>query len=312
MDKHDLIVALQSMAAELGRTPTHTEFTNSVRGGHYQIKKQFQNYTVLCQAAGLDTYRAAPKLTNAIFERDLERHLAEHKPEPIQARIKYPSIAVLGDLHEPFSHEQVKADFVSFVEKHRPKYVIQVGDSMDGYSHAKFPKSMNIYTPKQEEDLARKNLEELWKAITKASPQSKKILLLGNHCIRGIKRVLENVPSIEHWAQKYLQDLMSFDGVETVFDHTQEYFIEDIAFLHGHYSKIGDHRDYMLMNAVCGHVHLGGVSYRHIKGKTLWELNAGLAGDPYSKGLSYRNQKMTKWTLGWGFIDEYGPRFIPL
>jgi hypothetical protein len=89
-----------------------------------------------------------------------------------------------------------------------------------------------------------------------------------------------------------------------------KYFIEDIAFHHGYRSQLGSHRDYMHMNFVGGHTHRGGVVFRNIKNETLWELNCGLAGDPTSKGLSYTSQKMNDWTLGFGAIDEYGPRFI--
>jgi hypothetical protein len=66
----------------------------------------------------------------------------------------------------------------------------------------------------------------------------------------------------------------------------------------------------MLMSCAVGHSHVGGVAYRSIQGKVLFELNAGLLGDPEAKGLSYTPQKLTRWTLGWGFIDQLGPRFI--
>lgn len=68
----------------------------------------------------------------------------------------------------------------------------------------------------------------------------------------------------------------------------------------------------MLMNTVRGHDHVGGVSFRQIHGKTIWELDAGLAGDYDSKAMSYMPQKMTKQTQGFANIDVYGPRFIPI
>lgn len=316
IDQHQIIQMLQNMVIELGYTPIMKEFAKTFKNGQDKIYDHFGSYSTLCHAAGVDTpVMSKKKINNDVFKVDIEKHLTayQEKPqyEPITPRKKYPKIAIMGDMHEPFGHEKLKADFVSFVRVHQPDYVIQVGDSMDAYAHAKFPKSHNIFTPKEEERIARKNLEQFWSEVRKAAPNAKCIGLLGNHCIRALKRVLESVPSIEHWAEAYLKELMTFDGVETIFDSTQEYIIDDIAFLHGYRSQIGEHRDYMLMNAVCGHIHLGGVSYRHIKGQTLWELNAGLAGDPMAKGLSYRPQKMFKWTLGWGYIDEWGPRFIP-
>ena len=66
-----------------------------------------------------------------------------------------------------------------------------------------------------------------------------------------------------------------------------------------------------LSNIVVGHSHIGGVTYRNIGNKIVWELNSGYCGDPDSKALSYRLMKLTKWTHGFGFVDEFGPRFIP-
>lgn len=55
----------------------------------------------------------------------------------------------------------------------------------------------------------------------------------------------------------------------------------------------------------------GGVVFRKIRGQTLWELNAGYMADPHAKGLTYTPQRITHWTEGLGWTDEYGPRFIP-
>ena len=85
----------------------------------------------------------------------------------------------------------------------------------------------------------------------------------------------------------------------------------EVAVIHGYKSQIGQHRDALMYNVVAGHLHRGGVAFRSIRGRTLWELNCGLAGDPESKGLSYTPSRITDWTLGWGFLDLYGPRFIP-
>lgn len=313
IEKHDLISKVKDLAIEIGRTPKRDEFDKFYRNAHFLVKHHFGSYTVFIQAAGLDPVSKKKKIDNSVFEFKVEQQIQEHwenKKEIISPHKPYPTIAVLGDLHEPFSHQNVKADFVSFVEKEKPEYVMQVGDSFDAYAHSKFPRSHNIYTPKKEEELARKHIEELWSLIKKASPKSKCVMLIGNHCLRALKRVLESAPTIEHWAEKYFQELMTFEGVHTQIDPREEYIIGDIAFLHGYRSKLGDHRDYMLMNAVVGHTHLGGVSYRQIKEQTLWELNAGFAGDPTSKALSYTNQKMSKSTLGFAYIDKFGPRFI--
>lgn len=316
MDSHELVVALKQLALELGRVPTRSELESSLRGGKHWLTRLFGTYAALLQAAGMETYdeRRAPKktrITDAIFHKDLEQHLERVQTKDKPASTPWPRIAILGDLHEPFSHAGVKQAFVAFVAETQPEYVIQVGDCVDAYSHGKFPRSHNVFTPKQEEELARKNLEDFWAAIRKAAPNAKCIMLLGNHAVRPLKRVLESVPSIEHWAEKYLEELLSFEGVETIMDPREEYMIADIAFIHGFRGGQGVHRDFLMRNTVLGHLHTGNVSFRNYRDETLFELNAGYAADPFSKGLTYTPTKTTGWTLGWGAIDERGPRFIP-
>lgn len=307
-----MVVAVKQLADELGQTPTLSQFKKHVRSGQWSIENSsFRTYSALIESAGLVPARVQ-RITNKIFEKDINSHLDSYSPGEAPERTEpWPKIAILGDMHEPFASDRIKADFVSFCGTFQPDYIVQVGDCMDMYSHSRFPKSHNVFTPQDEETRARKNLEEFWSILNKTAPQAKKVQLLGNHDVRPIKGVLTHMPSMEHWAQKYLKDLLTFDNVETVMDPRQEYFISDIAFLHGHLGKLGDHRDYMLMNAVRGHDHTGGVVFRKIHNKTLWELDAGFAGDIQSKGFTYTSQKMTKNTEGFAAIDSYGPRFIP-
>jgi len=306
---HQVYALVRQLALELNKNPNTNDLQN-VGISKHEIYAHFGGLTALHQACGLDPGKK-PKITNEIFKVDLEEHLANHEDKVIQKRKMYPRIACLGDLHEPFSHANLKQDFKLFVERFQPDYIIQVGDAMDMYSQGKFPRSHNIFTPKAEEQSARKNLEEFWSTMAKSAPQAKLVGLIGNHDVRPLKRTLEALPTMEHWIEKYFQDLFTFDNVKTIIDPREEFIIEDIAFHHGYRSKLGDHRDYMHMNFVGGHTHTGGVVFRNIKNAVLWELNCGLAADPTSKGLSYTNQRMNHWTLGWGAIDELGPRFIP-
>ena len=306
---HQVLALVKQVAIELNKNP-NVDDLQKVGISKYEIYTKFGGLIQLHTACGLDPARK-PKITNDIFKVDIEDHLNNHEDRIVQKRKAYPKIACLGDLHEPFSHANLKQDFKLFVEKFQPEYIIQLGDAFDQYSAAKFPRSHNIFTPKQEEEIAKKNLVEFWSEMQKAAPDAKCVQLLGNHDVRGLKRTLEALPVMEHWIEKYFYDLFAFDNVKTIIDPREEFIIEDIAFHHGYRSKLGDHRDYIQMNFVGGHTHTGGVVFKNIKNSVLWELNAGLAADPTSKGLSYTNQKMNHWTLGWGAIDELGPRFIP-
>lgn len=311
---HELLSALKELAIELGRTPNKEEFCSQFKGGYHRVKL-FGGYTALVRAAGLQTYedRKTKKSSAAEFFRaDLETVLNDYEPAEIIAQPKYQKTVVIPDTHFPFVNHRVLESIYKWIEKEKPSLIVQIGDLYDMYAHAKFPRSLNVYTPNQEEDMARKGAEEMWAEINRIVPDAKKVQLKGNHDVRATKRTLEVQPAVERAIQKYVNELMSFPGVTLIEDPRQEYIVDGIEFIHGYRSGIGEHRDFALMNAVCGHIHRGGVTFKRIRGQTLWELNAGLAGDPESKALSYTPQKITHWTPGFGAIDEFGPRFIPV
>lgn len=314
MDAHDLVAAVKNLAIELGRTPTRDEFSTPIRGGRQLITIHFGGYTGLLAAAGLDQIRRrdkTPKIDNSIFDRTLTSHLEEYQPRPVKADEHYPRIASISDIHWPFASQRVIDKFYSFIEREQPEFVILDGDAWDMFSHGRFPRSHNVFTPRQEEELARKANEDFWREVKRRCPKAACTQMMGNHDIRPLKQILAVYPSAEDWIKREMQRLFSFDGVETIFDYRQEVMIGSIMIHHGYRSKLGDHRDYTHHNAIVGHTHRGGVVFRRIHGQTLWELNCGFAGDPESKGLSYTPQKITDWTPGFGFVDEYGPRFVP-
>lgn len=308
---HLLVQDVKFLADQLGQTPSDNQCRVNIRNYQFRHCAINKKHSDIINAAGLAPIRR-PKIDSSIFNVDIEKHLEHYEPAETKPREPWPRIAILGDLHEPFGSDRVKSDFVSFVGRFAPSFIVQIGDLFDMYSHSKFPRSQNLFTPKQEEDTAKKRVTEFWDSCRKAAPQAKCVGLLGNHDVRPLKRTVESAPQMEHWIEAYFKELMTFDGVEMILDAKQEYIISDIAFLHGYMSKLGNHRDYMLMNAVRGHDHLGGCVFKQIQGKVLWELDVGLAGDFNAKGFDYRSQRMTNWTNGFGAIDEIGPRFIPL
>lgn len=315
MDKHDLVVAVKSMAVELGKTPTRREFEATVKGAAYQLGKQFAgSYSMLVQAAGLDPNKSEKprRIDNSIFERDIESHLAEYKPAEYAPRGEYPTLAVISDIHWPFACQRVIDAFLAYVEKHKPEWVVINGDAWDMYAHSKYPRSLNVFTPREEERLSREANEKFWARVQELSPESKCVQMMGNHDLRPMKKVLESYPEAEDWVRERLAKMFTFEGVKTILDGTEElYLAEDIILFHGYRGKLGDHRDYTLMSCINGHTHVGGVVWKQIRGAVIFEMNSGVAGDPMSKGLSYRPQKITHWTPGFGVMDSYGPRFIP-
>lgn len=271
--------------------------------------------TKIKEMAGIEdvqvNHESLAKITNEIFKKDIYEVVNQPQRHFLSPKITK-KILIIGDVHEPFSHKETKEAILEFNRKVKPDYIVQVGDLYDCYALSKFPRSQNIYTPADEERLGREMAKNFFEKLHLDNPKAIKYNLFGNHDTRGVKRVLDVLPQYENVIERHIKGLMTFDNWNLIEDHRDVLEIEGILFHHGYMGKLGDHRDAALQNFVVGHTHRGGVSYRRIKNETLWELNAGFCGDPESKVMSYTSSKVQNYTLGFGFIDEYGPRFISI
>lgn len=319
LDLHSMVVAVKELASELQRAPKRQEFVDRYCTRDH-VEKIAGSWTALLQMADLYTPPGRVKQdprrpqipASQLFGASIEETLKDYEPVAFESKKTKSKILVIGDTHFPFVHQGCLEKIYAFNKSVKPDYIVQVGDLYDLYAHSKFPRSHNIYKPEEEEALGRKGAEEFWKRLKKDNPSTKCFQLLGNHDVRPVKRVIESLPTLEHVVKEYYKRLTTFDGVTTIDDYRQELIIDGIVFHHGYRSQLGSHRDYVLRNFVCGHSHKGGVVYKRLREEIIWELNAGFVGDADSKVLAYTAQKIHDQTLGWGFIDEYGPRFIPL
>lgn len=223
---------------------------------------------------------------------------------------------VFGDIHFPFQHKLLFPLAVWICIKRAPQYIVQIGDLHDKYSASKFPRSHNLFTPKQEREWCKYYADLFWITLNSYLPYAEKYQLLGNHCVRPIKRVMEKAPEYESELVQILHEDYTFEKVKTIYDIRDELIIDDVWYHHGHLTKLGAHCQYNHNNTVCGHSHHGGTEYFPLNGhaqKQIWEANAGYLADPLSPGLSYTMQKKaTRWTHGVLEIDFMGPRFMPI
>lgn len=258
------------------------------------------------------------KLSRDIFAKELAPHLESERDRQIEPRASnfilpdpdFPSTVFLGDLHAPFQHVGAVNFAIEVIRELKPKRVVQMGDLYDLYSWSKYPRSHNLFTPKDELTQAKAAALDLWQRVQGASPGVECIQILGNHDLRPYKATLESNPALELLIN--LEPHYQFPGVTLMADHREELNLGGVFALHGYRTKLGDHRDFMNACAVVGHTHRGGTSFRGIwGGHQIWELNAGVLGDPQAKGLSYTPQRHTQSTLGLGYVDRFGPRFIP-
>ena len=314
MDLHDLVVELKALTSEIGGKPTREQFYTRLGTSKHHIEKIAGSWSDLLAAADLDgKTRPKKKLTNEhLFGASISEVIESYEPINYKSRTIKSSILVIGDTHFPFVNKDCLESIYKFNKKMQPDFIVQVGDLYDLYAHSKFPRSQNIYKPEEEEREGRIGAAKMWEQLKKDNPKAKCFQLWGNHDLRPAKRVLESLPAMEHVVKRYYKELMSFDGVTTIEDYRQELIIDGIVFHHGYRSQLGSHRDHVLRNFVCGHSHKGGVVYKRLRDEVIWELNAGFVGDADSKVLAYTAQKIHDQTLGWGFIDEYGPRFVSM
>lgn len=314
--QHDLIADLKRVKAELGRIPTRAEYLKLGKFGH-RYEAHFGLWAQFVMAAGEVPARASTKGKEIKFDdiREVVGEFIESKPK---REIICPSVSftpsnfrclVLGDIHFPWASMDALAMVYAIAEMIKPTHIVQIGDIADFFAYSKFPRTMNTYSPQAETELYYEMASTMWHKLKAIAKDAECYQLKGNHGDRAFKRMIEKAPELEHMVD--FDKWFTFPGVNLVSDSRQELMINDIAFIHGYKTQLGAHRDHMLKNVVCGHSHLGGVSYRNMDGKILWELNAGYLGCADSKALSYTAQRSVKWTLGVGLVDDWGPRFIP-
>jgi hypothetical protein len=219
---------------------------------------------------------------------------------------------ILGDIHYPWHHKAALTHVLEVIKRdaNQITHVIQVGDLYDFYSLSRFPRSHDLATPVDEITEAREMAIEMWAYIRKVAPKAKCVQLLGNHDARLKLRIVEKLPEILGIVS--FDHLWQFPGVKTYHDEREEVIINGVCYFHGFYTQISRHARENQMPTVHGHTHRGGVWFGAVQNRPLWELDVGYLGNPASKVMSFTKQKWSNWTLGYGEIDERGPRFIPI
>lgn len=316
--RHRLIAEVKQIASDLGHTPSRREYRHHSKHGERTYTRVFGGYTLLLQAAGLK--KIAEKIDpQAMFRAEMPPLAAPSEGGRDPKTGSYDPktstgarILVLGDLHFPWANLDALTAVYTFIEQNpQIDTVVQVGDLYDMYSWAKFPRSHLLYNPQQEIETGRRMAEEMWERIQAMLPRARCVQLLGNHDIRPMKKVLEFAPELEPFIR--FKQFFEFPNVELVEDPRQPFQVGGISFMHGFLSGLGAHARKFLRSVVCGHTHKGGVvTVPLADGTVLFECNAGYLGDPTSRPMSYTPTKMNEWTLGFAYIDEWGPRFISL
>lgn len=267
------------------------------------------------RAAGMEPKQdKKPKLTaEDVFGRSIEQVITENASRapsaPLVKSAHYKSVLYIGDAHFPFVDQGMLCLIYEYVERFKPEVIVQQGDLFDAFAQSKFPRSLNIYNPFEELKLARQMSASMWESLRKLAPKAELHQIMGNHDIRPLKRIIEKAPDCEPFMD--LKPHYTFDGVKTHHDYREVLKINDTNIHHGWLSQLGAHRDYFHGNAAVAHTHRGGVVFKRIGDRILWELNSGFIADAHSKVLGYTPSRISHSTVGFGTEDALGPRFVP-
>lgn len=230
-----------------------------------------------------------------------------------------PNILVIPDTHFGYACKKAFKTFYDTIRKMEAvtpfSHVVQVGDLYELYNISRFPKSMNLTTPAEEIKIARESAETMWANVRSICKKAKLYQIKGNHCNRIHKLIVDRLPELSDLID--FNHLWHFKSVLTLDDIRDELIIKcgksQVVFMHGYKTKLGDHMAHNLENTACGHSHAGGTVFKRHKDRILWELNAGCLADLESRPLQYTPQKKYhKHMNGFGVIDDFGPRFIPI
>jgi len=225
-------------------------------------------------------------------------------------------ILAIPDLHLPYADEDCINRMLDFADGRDIELVVQMGDAIELYNFSRFSRSLSVITPADELRLARSGLEVFWGAMRRVAPNAKYVQLMGNHDMRIRRQMAMRWPEgLDVLDALDLEQLWRIDGVELLADPRIPYEYNDILFIHGDFLRsltAGTRVKYLHKNVVFGHTHMGGTYWLPIHDGNLWELGCGNLTDVNSIPLSYAPMKTNKTIHGFGWIDQWGPRFISL
>jgi predicted phosphodiesterase len=216
-------------------------------------------------------------------------------------------LIAIPDLHFPWAHDRAVRWVINEVRKLRPRYIVQLGDLYDQYCFSKFPRNPNVMTPREELRRGQEKARKFWHDITKASPDSRRHQLLGNHDVRIDKRIAERLPELQDLVKL---DIYSFPDVNTLSSDRDDLELQlsrqKVVLLHGYMTQPAAHLSHFGKSVIFGHLHRPHhvVQIQRFGKPPLFELNAGYLADPKAPVFKYGGTVHKKWELGYGLVDH--------
>lgn len=205
-------------------------------------------------------------------------------------------VGVIGDVHEPFSHENYLQFCVDTFIKHRVTDIVFIGDLVDNHAISRHQTSTKALSPTQEYEMVLERLEG-WKITF---PEAK--FLIGNHdAIPSRQLATLGMPDF------YLRSYTDLWKLPDTWEIDTEFVIDDVLYFHGINSSGKDGALNSALNnrmsTVQGHAHSWlGCKYSANKRNIIFGMNVGCGIDVESYAMEYGKHYVKKPTLGCGVV----------
>jgi len=213
-------------------------------------------------------------------------------------------VLVISDIQAPFHHPDTLRFLEALKKELRPTKIVNAGDSVDGYTFAKFARDPNTMNPSDELKKAKKVLNDLFKLFPKAVEVS------SNHNSRLVKRAMEaGIPS--EFVRSYKELLAS------PWDYTDRVTVDNVLYEHGEaYGGATPFRIGVvsaMQSIVIGHHHqAAGISYVANDKEMLFGMCVGCLIDINSYAFAYSKNYKFKPTLATGVVLYGVPKLVPM
>lgn len=335
--KQELISHLKKLQIELGRIPTHIEFTSSIKGGDFQLRKHFGNLNGLLQAAGVTRDSRDRMIDLEGHEKLMRRYQAIcSKKELIQGMFKHtldleslfkragnPAVLKMTgqpDTHLKFADVAAYRAFKKFMAWYQPDVDLIFGDYLDceGISH--WPSdSMEPRRMVPEILAGRRDLSERNELTPKTSTR---IFLCGNHedwIRQAMSRMPEFFEGIDQLGYDFsVEGLLNLKGLGYEFFEVNHVVkIGKAHFTHGLYTPknhAAKHVAEMKGNIYYGHLH---DNQTHNETSLDGAMEGASNGCLCRLDAKFLRGKPNKWVQGfgvWEFFPDgsYTRVFIPI
>jgi hypothetical protein len=214
---------------------------------------------------------------------------------------------VISDTQSPFHHKDSIRFLAHLKKKHKPTYVVHIGDEVDMHALSDYDADPDGYSAGHELKEAMKFMRLLYKLFPNV------LVVTSNHTARPLKRAFKaGIP------QAYIKDYSEFLEAPPGWEWADSYVIDGILYEHGEGIPTGTTGAKRCLerngrSTVHGHLHSGaGVNWYATKEQLHFVMNVGCLIDNNAYAFKYGKHAINKPVIGAGVVINGLPSFEPM